>query len=79
MGVLASQFGKDDVAFDYISKAIQIALWLPEALNNSGVINEKMSRDDAGFCDYKNAIEVHPTFVDALPNPRCLFLKKAFL
>ena len=49
----------------------------PDTLNNRRLINEKMSRDDAAFCDYDDAIKMRPTFVDSILNRGCLFLKKA--
>ena len=68
MGVMAYQSGKHEIAFDYISRALQVRPDVPHFLGNLGLVHQALGRFDDAIATYRRALELNPSFATAHSN-----------
>ena len=68
LGVIALQFGQNDVAAKYIMKAIEVKPGDAEAHCNLGLALQKLGRLDESAASYRKAIDIRPGFAEAHNN-----------
>ena len=68
LGVIALQFGKNDIAAKYIMKAIEVKPDNAEAHSNLGLALQKLGRLDDSAASYRKAIDIRPDFGEAHNN-----------
>ena len=68
LGVIALQFGQNDVAAKYIIKAIAAKPGDAEAHSNLGLALQKLGRLDESAASYRKAIDIRPGFAEAHNN-----------
>jgi protein O-GlcNAc transferase len=65
LGVIARQAGQNDLAVDFITKALSIKPDYADALNNLGVALKDLGRLDEAVASYQRAIAVEPNHPSA--------------
>lgn len=68
MGVIAHQVGRNDLAVDFLTRAIAAKPEFPEALSNLGNALKSLDRLDEAAAHYRRAIASRPGFTDAVYN-----------
>ena len=65
LGVIARQVGKNDLAEEFITKAIDINPDFAEAHSNLGNALKELGRRDEAVSHYRKAIDIKPDFAEA--------------
>ncbi|MGA2581758.1 MAG: tetratricopeptide repeat protein [Tepidisphaeraceae bacterium] len=68
LGVLASQVGRNDVAYDLLKRAITLSPNSPDYQGNFGLICCNLGKNDEGVAAYRRAIALRPDYPEALSN-----------
>jgi tetratricopeptide (TPR) repeat protein len=68
LGAIASRVGKDDIAVDFIARALAIRPDYADAHNNLGVILRKLGKLDEAVGSYRAALALKPEFAGAHNN-----------
>lgn len=68
LGVIAHQVNKNEIAVDFISKALAINPNFAEAHNNLGSALQALERLDDAVASYRNAIAIKPNYTEAHNN-----------
>lgn len=68
LGVIAHQVNKNDIAVDFISKALAIDPNFAEAHNNLGSALQALEQLDEAVASYRNAIAIKPNYTEAHNN-----------
>ena len=68
LGMLAHQTGRDELALEFIRKAIHCRPGYVNAHNNLGIILNNLGRLDEAAASFRMALSLKPDFVEALFN-----------
>ena len=65
LGLIAHQVGKNDIAANYIIKAIAIKPDYPDAYSNLGNVLRELGRFNKAVVNYNKALNIEPNLVEA--------------